>query len=110
MKKNVILWGRGWLCKVDLMNSGHVSGEVGPGRKRKQSFGPSSHASGIIHHHSGGGNVERAEGPSMVITKYRDIMLVDSLGPKELIVVERPAVDILQNLRPAYYRPKYGSK
>src|ERR1700733_2873866 len=42
--RNVILWGRSWLCKVDLMGDTTLNNLAGPGlggiRKRKQSFGP----------------------------------------------------------------------
>lgn len=105
-KRNVILWGRGWLCKVDLMGSGIMSGDAGPGfRKRSRSFGSNQAPTPIVRLQ----DTQRDES-SQVVTRYRDIMLVDLLGPRELIVVERPAVEILQSLRPAYYKPKYGAK
>lgn len=111
--RNVVLWGRGWLCKVDLMGGGPA--HSGPGitpslqRKRKQSFAPSD-----AKRPNGVASKIEADQPQgltgLAVTKYRDLMLVDFIGPKEMVVIERPSVDILQGLRPAYYRPKYGKK
>lgn len=111
--RNVILWGRSWLCKVDLMGDTTLNNfGLGGIRKRKQSFGPLPGASkaGTAAAQAGTEKEVLDQQPTQVITKYRDIMLVDFLGPKEMIVVERPAIDILQLLRPAFYKPKYGSK
>jgi U3 small nucleolar RNA-associated protein 4 len=113
--RNVILWGRGWLCKLDLMGDAALN-LSGPGlggiRKRKQPFGsPSDTSKDHISARQVSAEKDALDQrPAQVVTKYRDIMLVDFLGPKEMIVVERPTVDILQNLRPAFYKPKYGSK
>lgn len=43
-----------------------------------------------------------------MVTHYRPILYVDFLGPGELVVVERPLVDVLATLPPAYFKPKYG--
>lgn len=44
-----------------------------------------------------------------MVTHYRPILHVDFLGPGELIIVERPLVDVLAMLPPAYFKPKYGA-
>jgi U3 small nucleolar RNA-associated protein 4 len=44
-----------------------------------------------------------------LVTQYRQILLADFISPGELVVVERPLTDVLLNLPPAYYRPKYGA-
>jgi len=44
-----------------------------------------------------------------MVTQYRAILHVDFLGPGELLVVERPLVDVLATLPPAYFKPKYGA-
>lgn len=113
--RNVILWARGWLCKVDLMGDAalNLSGPtLGGIRKRKQPFGPPSDTSKdrTLAAQAGAEKDFFDQRQAQVVTRYRDIMLVDFFGPKEMIIVERPAVDILQNLRPAFYKPKYGSK
>ena len=43
-----------------------------------------------------------------LITHYRPLLLVDFVTPGELVVVERPLVDVLAKLPPAYFKPKYG--
>jgi U3 small nucleolar RNA-associated protein 4 len=43
-----------------------------------------------------------------VITQYRPNLFVGYIGAKELVIVERPLVDILATLPPAYFRHKYG--
>jgi len=44
-----------------------------------------------------------------MVTHYRPILCVDFLTSGELVVVERPLVDVLINLPPAYFRHKYGA-
>jgi len=44
-----------------------------------------------------------------MVTHYRPILHVDFLDPGELVVVERPLVDVLATLPPAYFKPKYGA-
>lgn len=44
-----------------------------------------------------------------LVTHYRPILHVEFLAPGELVVVERPLVDVLATLPPAYFKPKYGA-
>jgi U3 small nucleolar RNA-associated protein 4 len=44
-----------------------------------------------------------------MITHYRPILFVDFLGAGELVVVERPLVDVLAGLPPAFFKHKYGA-
>ena len=44
-----------------------------------------------------------------LVTHYRPLLLVDFVAPGELVVVERPLVDVLAKLPPAYFKPKYGA-
>jgi U3 small nucleolar RNA-associated protein 4 len=44
-----------------------------------------------------------------MITHYRPILFVDYLTAGELVVVERPLVDVLSTLPPAYFKHKYGA-
>ncbi|KAG1749712.1 WD40 repeat-like protein [Suillus paluster] len=43
-----------------------------------------------------------------MVTNYRPILALDFLGPGELVLVERPLVDVLSKLPPAFFKPKYG--
>lgn len=44
-----------------------------------------------------------------MVTHYRPILHVDFVASGELVVVERPLVDVLATLPPAYFKPKYGA-
>lgn len=44
-----------------------------------------------------------------MITRYRPILFAEFIAPGELLVVERPLVDILAALPPAYFKQKYGA-
>lgn len=44
-----------------------------------------------------------------LVRRYRPLLLVDYLGPGELLVVERPLIDLLNTLPPAYFKATYGS-
>ncbi|KAF7339657.1 WD-REPEATS-REGION domain-containing protein [Mycena sanguinolenta] len=44
-----------------------------------------------------------------MVTHYRPILFIDFLAPRELVVVERPLVDVLATLPPAYFAHKYGA-
>jgi U3 small nucleolar RNA-associated protein 4 len=94
-----LFWGATWLCKVQF------DAPVGWGgfekkRRRRRSEGGAGHGT------------ERDRGAAhnfKLATQYRQILLADFLAPGELVVVERPLTDVLANLPPAYYRPKYGA-
>lgn len=147
LPKNVVLWGRGWLCRIDLMAG------VGMDRRRSRSLSHSSsrlgtpltasstpqspHLPALKRKHSvfGGAAVDilprlvngtgeksnelgvaakidrnGSSSGGAIVTKYRDMLLVDFLGPREMVIVERPMGDVLQTLNPAFYKPKYGAK
>jgi len=45
-----------------------------------------------------------------MITQYRPILLAEFLSEGgELVVIERPLVDVLAKQPPAYFKPKYGA-
>ena len=93
-----LFWGATWLCKVQF------AAPVGWGgfekKRRRQQNG----------HVDGGAMGDRdAMHNFKLVTQYRQILLAEFLAPGELVVVERPLTDVLLNLPPAYYRPKYGA-
>ena len=89
----MILWGSTWLCRVNL--SEHMS--KGSKKRRRNSLkNPATPE-------------EEGTGDFKMITHYRPILYVGFLAPGELVVVERPLVDVLATLPPAYFKPKYGA-
>lgn len=43
-----------------------------------------------------------------VVTRYRPILYVGFVAPGEMAVVERPLVNVLAGMPPAYFKPRYG--
>ncbi|KAJ7169661.1 WD40-repeat-containing domain protein [Mycena filopes] len=86
-----LFWGSTWLCKIRLDDSGKAA------QKKRRREGdkpePTSEDSANIK----------------MVTHYRPILYVDFLAPGELVVVERPLVDVLGMLPPAYFVHKYGT-
>ncbi|KAH9937471.1 WD40-repeat-containing domain protein [Fomitopsis serialis] len=93
--RNALFWGATWLCRIKL-DADPGSG-VFEKRRRRDPYGRKR----------GGRDGEPAEELTL-ITKYRPLLFVDFIGPKELLVVERPLVDVLHALPPAFFKPKYG--
>ncbi|KIK71282.1 hypothetical protein GYMLUDRAFT_90263 [Collybiopsis luxurians FD-317 M1] len=116
----VVFWGATWLCKMGFDDI-PVRGEAGGSKKRRRestkrngSGGPPS-----APHKNANASDNQNEGPSpddhqyhrnfKLVTHYRPLLFVDYLGPGEMIVAERPLVDVLANLPPAYFKHKYGA-
>jgi U3 small nucleolar RNA-associated protein 4 len=94
-----LFWGPTWLCKVQFAAPVGWGGFEKKKRRRRRS-GDGDHGAerdrNAIHNFK-------------LVTQYRQILLAEFLAPGELVVVERPLTDVLMNLPPAYYRPKYGA-
>ena len=58
---------------------------------------------------TGGGDDDRPWRDDKLIMQYRPIACCDFLAKDELVVVERPLVDVLATLPPAYFKHKYGA-
>ncbi|KAF8592053.1 WD40 repeat-like protein [Ramaria rubella] len=108
--KRVLLWGSSWMCKVTLAVS---TGYGGFSKKRRRESRRLSTSDGIVAKRgvaNGPTTQDRDDDTDFrLITRYRPLLLVDYLGPGELLVVERPLVDLLSTLPPAYFKPTYGS-
>lgn len=89
-----LLWGSTWLCKVDF------SAQAGPGgfNKKRRRQGQQAQA-----------NKLPVSENFKLFTQYRQVLAADFVSDRELVVVERPLVDVLARLPPAYFKPKYGA-
>lgn len=100
---SALFWGASWLCRVQL-DAG--VGYAGFDKKRRWGGGrPSAKAPASLQ------AAEEAvqQDNFKLVTHYRPILFVDFIGPGELVVVERPLVDVLSKLPPAFFKPKYGA-
>lgn len=107
-QKEAIFWGSSWLCKLKL----DWLGKYTEPRKRRN-----SEARHLTQEHQGVPTL--APCPDLqnsayearnlrMVTHYRPILALDFVGPGEIVLVERPLVDALSKLPPAFFKPKYG--
>ncbi|KAF9270464.1 WD40 repeat-like protein [Marasmius fiardii PR-910] len=96
-KKYVVFWGASWLCKINLDDSGAT--QSSRKRRRESAKEVSSQKP----------DSSRWEQKVKMITQYRPLLLVDFIGEGELVIVERPLVDVLSTLPPAFFKNKYGA-
>ena len=92
----VLFWGATWLFKVSLDTTIRTGGR----KRRREIPAPVPGAEE---------NEERQWRDYKMITQYRPILACDFLTKDELVVVERPLVDVLLTLPPAYFKHKYGA-
>jgi U3 small nucleolar RNA-associated protein 4 len=91
--RNVLLWGSTWICRLSLSED-RISSRPNKKRRRENAKEPAA-----SHDHE----------DYKMITHYRPILFLDFLVNGELVVVERPLIDILSTLPPPFFTPKYGA-
>ena len=113
--RRAIFWGFTWMCSVKLDSP---AGWGGFSKKRRREHQPT--LNGMSRSYSSVGKPHAnvtAEDPLSqtqpknftVLTHYRPLLFVDFLDCGEMIVVERPLVDVMSAIPPAFFKPKYGS-
>jgi len=85
----ILFWGATWLFKVSL----DITVRSGGKKRRRDAMG----------------DEEKQWRDYKMITQYRPILCCDFLTKEELVVVERPLVDVLMTLPPAFFKHKYGA-
>jgi U3 small nucleolar RNA-associated protein 4 len=103
--RHLLLWSSTWICKLPLTSS--MGANTNKKRRResmKRSAPPP--ASSSFPHALG---IDDPTADFKMITHYRPILFVDYLAAGELVVVERPLVDVLSTMPPAYLKHKYGA-
>ncbi|KAL5518589.1 UTP4 [Sanghuangporus vaninii] len=127
--RHALFWGATWLCRVSL-DAPVGWGDFAKKRRRNDPQKPSSKSKGKFKTKTGSNPpasrapVAAAEGREVdvgpeseeesmsnfkLVTRYRPILRVDFLDAGELLVVERPLLDVLRGLPPAFFKPKYGT-
>ncbi|KAK0465326.1 WD40-repeat-containing domain protein [Desarmillaria tabescens] len=94
--KYALFWGSTWMCKINMDGSNLSNG--GFNKKRLRAHNMKRPAAQDQH-----------TTDFKMITHFRPILHADFISPGELVVVERPLVDVLATLPPAYFRHKYGA-
>ncbi|TFK90207.1 WD40 repeat-like protein [Polyporus arcularius HHB13444] len=108
--KTALFWGATWICKVILTERiGYGGFEKRRRGKRKAAEVSQPNANGRVEVSVEDGQQEVQQRNFKLVTHYRPLLLVDFVAPGELVVVERPLVDVLAKLPPAYFKPKYGA-
>jgi U3 small nucleolar RNA-associated protein 4 len=94
----VLFWGSTWICKMKLNDP--TIGSVLSKKRRRESLKAAFSTQRLG---------EDSQRDFKMVTHYRPILFVDFLAAGELVVVERPLVDVLAVLPPAYFKHKYGA-
>ncbi|KAK2462076.1 hypothetical protein APHAL10511_006539 [Amanita phalloides] len=89
----VLFWGSTWICRLSLSEDRMLSI---PNKKRRRE---SAKEFLKAHDHE----------DYKMIAHYRPILFLDFLVNGELVVVERPIIDVLSTLPPPFFKPKYGA-
>ena len=113
--RKVLFWGFTWMCSVKLDSP---VGWGGFSKKRRREYKPAKNGASQQYSNFGKaqGNVSAEDQNSQVqpknftvLTHYRPLLFVDFLDCGEMVVVERPLVDVMSAMPPAFFKPKYGS-
>lgn len=107
--KTALFWGATWMCKVMLTERIGYGGFEKRRRGKRKAPEASSNANGRVEVSLEEGQQEVQQRNFKLVTHYRPLLFVDFVAPGELVVVERPLVDVLAKLPPAYFKPKYGA-
>ncbi|KAI0757231.1 WD40 repeat-like protein [Daedaleopsis nitida] len=107
--KTALFWGATWICKVMLAERTGYGGFEKRRRGKRKATDSQPSANGRVEVSVEEGQQEVQQRNFKLITHYRPLLLVDFAAPGELVVVERPLVDVLAKLPPAYFKPKYGA-
>ncbi|THH02514.1 hypothetical protein EW026_g402 [Hermanssonia centrifuga] len=111
--RSALFWGATWLCRVQLdagVGWGGFEKKRRWGGKRISTRQPKfSLATGPNLVSLTEDTAEKTPQNFKMVTHYRPIIFVDFIAPAELVVVERPLVDVLAKLPPAFFKPKYGA-
>ena len=102
--RNVLFWGATWICCVTL-DAPPGYGDFNRKRRRDGRKNHKGQPNGVV---TVGGD-EDGQQNFKLITHYRPILFADYIGQGELVVVERPLVDVLATLPPPYFKAKYGA-
>lgn len=106
--RHALFWGASWLCKVKLDEAAGWGGMNKKRRRDGKRSAPDARVEVSLEEGTGA-EARHVQQNFKLVTHYRPILFVDFIAPAELVVVERPLVDVLAKMPPAYFKPKYGA-
>lgn len=112
--RKALFWGFTWMCSIILDSP---AGWGGFSKKRRREH--RAVANGVsrpktdvtkaqTHSSAEDRNTQTQPKNFTVLTHYRPLLFVDFLDCGEMVVVERPLVDLMATMPPAFFKPKYG--
>lgn len=113
--RKALFWGFTWMCSVKLDSP---TGWGGFSKKRRREHktaasGVSQPRANFGKAHTSGSAEDQNNQTQLknftVLTHYRPLLFVDFLDCGEMVVVERPLLDVMSAMPPAFFKPKYGS-
>lgn len=113
--RRALFWGFTWMCSVKLESP---IGWGGFSKKRRREYKTTANGASQPSTNAGkpqagapteGQNSQMQSKNFAVLTHYRPLLFADFLECGEMIVVERPWVDVMSTMPPAFFKPKYGS-
>jgi U3 small nucleolar RNA-associated protein 4 len=113
--RKALFWGFTWMCSVKLDS---LVGWGGFSKKRRREHKTTTSGAAQLHINVNKPqtNVSTEDQNSQtqpknftVFTHYRPLLFVDFLDCGEMVVVERPLMDVMSTMPPAFFKPKYGS-
>lgn len=131
--QSVVLWGSNWICRFRLhprsvpaaggskrrreedVEDGDEGGdeETGSEEEEGEEEPPAESKKAEKKRGRGGKNRIRGSGEGemflRIFNQYRNLLGVEFLNSEEMVVVERPLIDVLSALPPAYFKAKYGT-
>ncbi|KAI0336048.1 WD40 repeat-like protein [Cubamyces sp. BRFM 1775] len=110
--KTALFWGATWICKVSLTERIGFGGFEKRRRGKRKAADVNANGRVEVQMEDGQQDLQQQQQQQRnfkLITHYRPLLFVDFIAPGELVVVERPLVDVLAKLPPAYFKPKYGA-
>lgn len=112
--RKALFWGFTWMCSIKL-DSPAGWGGFSKKRRREHRTAGTGAPQPYMDVGKAQANVSGEDKKSQmqpknftVVTHYRPLLYVDFLDCGEIVVVERPLVDVMSAMPPAFFKPKYG--
>lgn len=123
LHQSVVLWGANWICRFRLYPRNTVVAGSSKRRRNEEDSNDEEEQDDATDrdeetptvtkdgrkwkdkiHGSGDGDLFLSTS-----TQYKNMLGVEFLNSNEMVIVERPLLDVLSAMPPAYFKAKYGT-